>query len=311
MYYIVTGGAGYIGGHLVDELTNEGKEVIVIDDFSNGNYINNKAKYLKIDLRDKSILNLKIPDESIIYHLAANPDVRTSMIDPYEHFTRDVEATFNLLELARRNDAKLVIFASSSTVYGESDKIPTPENAELKPISNYGIFKLLGEQLLEYYSRVYGIKGVSVRLANVIGGRTSHGVIKDFVEKLRKNPSKLEILGNGRQRKSYIYITDTIEAFKVIENKSEKSYDVYNVGNEDWITVDEIAKIVEEEMGLTPIHEYKDRGDGRGWEGDVRFMLLDISKVKKLGWIPKYSSAQAVRLAVRDLIHGYKLHPKS
>ncbi|MFP3170226.1 MAG: NAD-dependent epimerase/dehydratase family protein [Sulfolobaceae archaeon] len=307
MSYVITGGAGYIGSHLVDALTKLYNDIVVIDDFSNGNYVNKKAKYLKIDLRDSSTSSLKIPAGSILYHLAANPDVRTSMINSYEHFSRDVIATFNVLEMARRNDVSLLVFASSSTVYGETDKIPTPENAELKPISNYGVFKLLGEHLLEYYSRVYGIKGISIRLANVTGGRVSHGVIKDFVEKLRKNPYKLEILGNGKQRKSYIYITDVIDAFLTLEKKFNGLYDAFNVGNEDWITVDEIAKIVEEEMNLTPVHEYVDKGEGRGWVGDVRFMLLDISKIKQLGWKPNYSSAQAVRLAVRDLIYGYKL----
>jgi UDP-glucose 4-epimerase len=307
MSYVITGGAGYIGSHLVDALTKLYNDIVVIDDFSNGNYVNKKAKYLKIDLRDSSTSSLKIPAGSILYHLAANPDVRTSMINSYEHFSRDVIATFNVLEMARRNDVSLLVFASSSTVYGETDKIPTPENAELKPISNYGVFKLLGEHLLEYYSRVYGMKGISIRLANVTGGRVSHGVIKDFVEKLRKNPYLLEILGNGKQRKSYIYITDVIDAFLTLEKKFNSLYDAFNVGNEDWITVDEIAKIVEEEMNLTPVHEYVDKGEGRGWVGDVRFMLLDISKIKQLGWKPNYSSAQAVRLAVRDLIYGYKL----
>ncbi|MEJ2770102.1 MULTISPECIES: NAD-dependent epimerase/dehydratase family protein [unclassified Stygiolobus] len=307
MSYVITGGAGYIGSHLVDALTKLYNDIVVIDDFSNGNYVNKKAKYLNIDLRDSSTSSLKIQAGSILYHLAANPDVRTSMINSYEHFSRDVIATFNVLEMARRNDVSLLVFASSSTVYGETDKIPTPENAELKPISNYGVFKLLGEHLLEYYSRVYGIKGISIRLANVTGGRVSHGVIKDFVEKLRKNPYKLEILGNGKQRKSYIYITDVIDAFLTLEKKFNGLYDAFNVGNEDWITVDEIAKIVEEEMNLTPVHEYIDKGEGRGWVGDVRFMLLDISKIKQLGWKPNYSSAQAVRLAVRDLIYGYKL----
>jgi UDP-glucose 4-epimerase len=307
MSYVITGGAGYIGSHLVDALTKLYNDIVVIDDFSNGNYVNKKAKYLKIDLRDSSTSSLKIQAGSILYHLAANPDVRTSMINSYEHFSRDVIATFNVLEMARRNDVSLLVFASSSTVYGETDKIPTPENAELKPISNYGVFKLLGEHLLEYYSRVYGIKGISIRLANVTGGRVSHGVIKDFVEKLRKNPYKLEILGNGKQRKSYVYITDVIDAFLTLEKKFNGLYDAFNVGNEDWITVDEIAKIVEEEMNLTPVHEYVDKGEGRGWVGDVRFMLLDISKIKQFGWKPNYSSAQAVRLAVRDLIYGYRL----
>jgi len=300
MVYIITGGAGYIGGHLTDYLLTK-DEVIVIDDFSYGKYVNQKATYIRADLRKDS--EIKIPKESVIFHLAANPDVRTSMIDPVEHFERDVKVTFNTLEIARKNDAKTIIFASSSTVYGEAQKIPTPEDAELKPISNYGLYKLMGEQMVEYYSRVYGIKGVSVRLANVTGGRVSHGVIYDFVHKILKNNKRLEILGNGKQRKSYIYISDTIDGMLLLAEKSEGLYSVYNLGNDDWTTVDEIAKIVEEEMNVFPEHIYIDPGDGRGWVGDVRFMLLDISKIKRLGWKPKYSSKEAVRLAVRDLLN--------
>ncbi|BFH73205.1 NAD-dependent epimerase/dehydratase family protein [Sulfurisphaera javensis] len=303
MIYIITGGAGYIGSHLTDYLVDKG-EVIVIDDFSYGKYINEKALYEKIDLRRHN--DLKIPKDSIIFHLAANPDVRTSMIDVEEHFERDVKVTLNVLEIARKNDAKKVIFASSSTVYGETDKIPTPENAELKPISNYGLYKLLGEQMVEYYSRVYGITGISVRLANVTGGRVSHGVIYDFVHKLLKNNKKLEILGNGKQKKSYVYISDTVEGFILLSEKVNRGYEVYNLGNEDWITVDEIAKIVEEEMNVSPEHIYIDSGDGRGWIGDVRFMLLDIKKIKELGWKPKYSSRDAVKQAVRDLLNGLR-----
>ena len=305
MVYIVTGGAGYIGGHLVDELVNKGEEVIVIDDFSNGSYINYHAKYIRKDLR-ADLKDLSIPKNSIIYHLAANPDVKTSMVNIREHFERDVLVTLNVLELARKFDAEKVIFASSSTVYGETDRIPTREDELLKPISNYGLFKLFGELMMEFYSRNYGIPTVSVRLANVTGGRVTHGVIKDFIEKLRRNPKKLEILGNGKQRKSYIYISDTISAFRVIERNTRSGYSVFNVGNEDWITVDEIARIIEEEMGVSPVHVYIDAGDGRGWIGDVRFMLLDISKLKQLGWKPNYSSAEVVRLAVRDIIYGYK-----
>jgi len=300
MVYVITGGAGYIGGHLTDYLVNK-DEVIVIDDFSYGKYVNQKAKYIKADLRKET--EIKVPKDSVIFHLAANPDVRTSMIDPIEHFERDVKATLNTLETARKNDAKIVVFASSSTVYGEAQKIPTPEDAELRPISNYGLYKLMGELMVEYYSRVYGIKGVSVRIANVTGGRVSHGVVYDFVHKILKNNKRLEILGNGKQKKSYIYISDAVEGLVFLSERSEGQYSVYNLGNEDWITVDEIAKIVEEEMNVFPEHVYIDPGDGRGWAGDVRFMLLDISKIKRLGWRPKYSSREAVRLAVRDLLN--------
>ncbi len=298
MISVVTGGAGYIGSHLVDHLIQNGDDVISIDDYSYGNYTNNKAKNIKIDLR---IAYPEIPKESIIYHLAANPDVRTSMENIYEHFDRDVKTMLNVMEMARKYDAKMVVFFSSSTVYGEG-KIPTTEIDEIKPISNYGLFKVLGENILSFYAENYGIKGISLRLANITGGRVSHGVVIDFIKKLRKNKEVLEILGNGKQRKSYLYITDLLSSIDVLVKYFKGLYDAFNIGNDDWITVEEIARIVEEEMGLSPKHVYIDAGEGRGWKGDVRFMLLDISKIKSFGWLPKYSSAQAVRLAVRDVL---------
>jgi UDP-glucose 4-epimerase len=298
MTSVVTGGAGYIGGHLVDHLIENGEDVISIDDYSSGMYVNEKAQNIKLDLR---IAYPEIPKEAIIYHLAANPDVKTSMENIYEHFERDVKVTLNVMEMARKYDAKMVIFFSSSTVYGEG-KIPTTELDEIKPISNYGLFKVLGEEILNFYARNYGIRGVSLRLANITGGRISHGVVIDFIKKLRKNKEVLEILGNGKQRKSYLYITDLLSAVDVIVRYFKGLYDSFNIGNDDWVTVDEIARIVEEEMSLSPKHVYVDAGEGRGWKGDVRFMLLDISKIKSFGWLPKYSSAQAIRLAVRDVL---------
>ncbi|MDT7861175.1 MAG: NAD-dependent epimerase/dehydratase family protein, partial [Saccharolobus sp.] len=252
--YIVTGGAGYIGSHLVDHLVSRNFKVIVIDDFSFGKYINKKAITIKYDLRLSNLNELinRVEKGGIIYHLAANPDVRTSMINVGEHFERDVKVTLNVMELARKIDAEKVIFTSSSTVYGETDKIPTPESEEPKPISNYGLFKLLCENIIKYYAHQYGIKSIVTRLANITGGRVSHGVVVDFIRKLNQNPNILEILGNGKQKKSYLYIDELIDAFILLENKVNTTYDIYNIGNTDWITVNEIAEIVIEEMKLNP-----------------------------------------------------------
>ncbi len=299
----VTGGAGYIGGHLTDRLIDDGYDVVIIDDLSSATYVNPKAILKRVDLRVEN--DLKLKDVDVIFHLAANPDVRTSMINSSEHFDRDVKATFNLLEIARKNDVNTVVFASSSTVYGES-KIPTPEWAPINPISNYGLFKVMGEEMLKFYSNNYGIRGISVRYANVTGGRVSHGVVKDFVEKLRKDPSKLEILGNGKQRKSYIYIDDAVNSLLFLNDYYKGKYGEFNVGNEDWITVNDIAEIIEQEMGLKPLHSYRDELGGRGWEGDVRLMLLDCMKITSLGWRPTLSSREAVRLAARDVVNGYR-----
>ncbi|MEM4139160.1 MAG: NAD-dependent epimerase/dehydratase family protein, partial [Sulfolobaceae archaeon] len=225
--YIITGGAGYIGGHLVDRLVEVYKEeVLVIDNFSSGNYVNPKARLIKQDLRfleinDNIFINYK---NSIIYHLAANPSVKDSMLDVFTHFESDVKATLVVLELARRLDATKLIFTSSSTVYGEAKILPTPENAEKKPISNYGLFKLICENMIEYYSRVYGLRSIVIRLANVVGGRMNHGVIVDFIKKLRNDNKRLEILGNGKQKKSYIYISDVIDGFLLLESKVNESY---------------------------------------------------------------------------------------
>ncbi|AWR99323.1 NAD-dependent epimerase/dehydratase family protein [Metallosphaera hakonensis] len=300
---VVTGGAGYIGGHLVDRLVESGADVVVIDDLSYGKYVNSRAKFLKFDLR----LGFPMIEEcDTVYHLAANPDVRTSMENVEEHFERDVKVTLNTLEMARRSDCSYFIFFSSSTVYGEA-KIPTSEREETNPISNYGLFKLMGEDMVKFYSLNYGISALSLRLANITGGRVSHGVVVDFVRKLMKDPNVLEILGNGKQRKSYLYIDELIAAVLLLREKFKGRYDFYNVGNRDWVTVEEIASIVEEEMGLKPVHKYLDNGDGRGWKGDVRLMLLDISKIEAVGWKPTLSSREVVRRATRDVLRllGY------
>ncbi len=294
--FVVTGGAGYIGGHLVDRLANLG-DVTAIDDFSSGSYRNRRAKYVKADLsRERP----KIAKGSLVYHLTADPDVRESMQQAQEHFDRDVRATLNAAEMARSCDASGIIFTSSSTVYGEADRIPTPESERLSPISYYGLYKMLGEQVLEFYGKNYGMPITSLRLANIIGGRMSHGVIVDFIRKLRLNPEKLEILGNGRQRKSYVHVNDLIDLLVGLKLNGVKTY---NVGNKDWVTVERIAQIVEEGMHISPQHVFNDTHDGRGWEGDVRLMMLDSSLIERgTGWRPSITSEEAVRKAVNELL---------
>ena len=317
---IVTGGAGFIGSYIVDYLVRQGiEEIIVIDNFSSGNIENLREhlgkKYLKIvkdDLKKWGNWVREFKNVDIVFHYAANPEVRISSIEPRIHFEENVLATFNVLEASRKYDVKYHVFASSSTVYGEAKTIPTPEDYHpLEPISVYGASKIASEYHYIAYSKLYSMNSLILRYANIIGPRSSHGVIIDFIKKLLKNPRKLEILGDGTQKKSYLYIIDAVDAtFHTLNHfiREGIDYDIYNIGNDDWIRVVDIADIVVEEMGLENV-EYifvKTTPDGRGWPGDVKLMLLDIKKIKKIGWRPKWSSREAVRMTAREIIKKIK-----
>ncbi|MEM0085766.1 MAG: NAD-dependent epimerase/dehydratase family protein, partial [Zestosphaera sp.] len=264
MKAVVTGGAGFIGSHVTEYLVIKGFEVVVVDNLSSGSLenINHLIKNGKVKLLIK---DLKIFDDELrnafneadtVYHFAANPEVRVSMTEPRTHFEENVLVTFNVLEGCRLNDVKEVVFASSSTVYGDAQVFPTPEDHPTKPISVYGVSKLMSENLLAGYSDIYGIRALSLRFANIVGPRQTHGVIVDFISKLRRNPKKLEILGDGTQRKSYLHVIDLIEGMHIaLEHlrKSSARYEVYNIGNTDWISVKEIADLVVEELGLNNV----------------------------------------------------------
>ena len=199
-------------------------------------------------------------------------------------------------------DTKTVLFTSSSTVYGEASRIPTPEDyAPLKPISVYGSSKLACEALIVGYAYAYGFKAVIYRLANIIGPRSTHGVVYDFVRKLRKNPRELEVLGDGTQTKSYLFIDDCVDAMLVGLEKAESQVEVFNIGSEDQIDVKTIANIVISEMGLKNVRLRFTGGvnGGRGWVGDVKNMLLETSRIKSRGWMPRHNSEESVRLAIR------------
>ena len=251
-------------------------------------------------------LKKALEDCEIVFHLAANPNVKIGAFNTRIDYEQNILATYNLLEALRENDeCKNIVFTSTSTVYGEAEKMPTPEDyGPLKPISLYGASKLACEALISGYSHLFGFKSVICRLANIVGSRSGHGVICDFINKLRNNPKTLEVLGDGTQRKSYLYVKDCVEAMILAAEKSSSQVEIYNIGSEDSVNVAAIAKIVIEEMGLKDVEiRYTGGVDGgRGWKGDVKVMLLDISKIKSLGWKPKLNSAEAVRQAAKDII---------
>jgi len=314
---VITGGAGFLGSHIVDALMRAGWEVSVIDNLSSGSlrnlmrWINSTGfSFIRGDLKERDGgWRSALQEADVVFHFAANPEVRISTTEPRIHFDENVMATFNVLEAAREEDINTFIFASSSTVYGDPELIPTPEDHPKRPISIYGASKLACEVLLETYHRLYGLRTLSLRYANIIGPRLTHGVIVDFIRKLKADPHELEILGDGTQKKSYLYVSDAVSATLHLLNlmlDGVFSCEAFNVGNEDWVSVVEIADIVAEVMGLSDVkHKFKPMTpDGRGWPGDVKLMLLDISKLKATGWKPTMSSGEAVRRAAEELLLG-------
>lgn len=320
MKVLVTGGAGFIGSHLVDRLMEEGYKVRVVDNLSAGRLKNLSRwredanfEFVEGDLREASVASQAVNGIDVVFHLAANPEVRIGSQKPGEIYENNVTVTYNLLEAMRKHRVRGLVFTSSSTVYGEAGKIPTPEDySPLEPISIYGASKLACEALISGYAHTFKMKSLVLRLANIVGERSNHGVIYDFIVKLKRNPKTLEILGDGSQRKSYLHVSDCIEAILHLYEKFEGDevlYDVYNVGSEDWVLVREIADMVVEGLGLENV-EYKFTGGvegGRGWPGDVKIMLLDIGKAKSRSWKPKLNSRQAVERAIRELINNLNL----
>jgi UDP-glucose 4-epimerase len=314
---LVTGGAGFIGSHIVDKFILNNAEVKVLDNLSTGSVsnlsqcINNKKFYfIRGDLNHCEYLTKALQEVRTIFHIAAHPEVRTGINNPRIAYEENIRNTFYLLEEIRKSSTvDSLIFTSSSTIYGDPNTIPTPEDYGLPfPVSIYAASKLACESLISSYCHTYGIKGWIFRLANVVGSRSRHGVVWDFIKKLRINSRKLEILGDGLQSKSFIHITDCIESLfhcLLLSNPRHERMEVFNIGNEDKIDVISIAKTVCNVMNLKDVKLVTTGGvdNGRGWTGDVKIMQLDISKLKKLGWYPKLSSMEAIAISCNELLH--------
>ena len=309
----VTGCAGFIGSHHVDALLNKGAEVVGLDNFSSGsmNNIEGARENGNFDLIEGDILCEEDLDELMtdvetVYHLAANPDVRVGVADTQTHLNQNIIGTYNVLETMRRKSVGMISFTSTSTVYGEALEIPTPEDyGPLKPISLYGASKLSCEALISSYCHVFDFRSLIFRFANVVGSRSGHGVIHDFIFKLEKDPNKLEILGSPPGTlKSYCSVQDCIEGMLAAEKNCIEKVGIYNIGSNDTLDVQSIANIVAEEMGLGKVkHSWTGGVDGgRGWVGDVKQMQLSLTKIISEGWKPRMGSAEAVRAAAKDLL---------
>lgn len=310
MNILVAGGAGFIGSHLCDALLSKNNTVIVADKLIMGSKNiehlsqNTNFKFYEMELANQDNVDKLFKDNKfdIVYHMAANSDISKSANDTSIDFNDTLLTTRVLLESMRKNNVKNIFFASTSAVYGEMpDIVLNEETGGLKPVSYYGGAKLASEALISSYVSMCDMNAVIFRFPNVIGPRLTHGVVYDFVKKLRNNPKELLILGNGTQCKPYIYVTDLVNAIVKLTEQFEPGVDVFNISvMSEGTSVTHIAEIVVDVLGLSDV-EFKYTGGDRGWKGDVPRFKYDISKVLATGWKPEYTSDEAVRKAAQSL----------
>lgn len=307
---LVTGGAGFIGSNTIGRLVDK-NAVTVIDNLSNGpddrfiRPFNSKSdfKFIKADITDEDTFK-KLKKFDLVIHLAANSDVRRGSENPEIDFKQNIIGTKNVLNFMRDSGSKELIFSSTSAVYGEASVLPTPETyGPCLPISSYGASKLANEGMINAYSHYYGIRASIFRFANVVGINSTHGVIFDFLNKLRKNSDTLEILGDGTQAKSYIHVSDCVDSMLFLHEKTNKT-DIFNLGNDKMTSVKSIADMIIKKLGFKNT-KYKFVGgfEGRGWKGDVKKAQLDVHKVNALGWKNRYSSDEAVSRSIDENIN--------
>lgn len=308
MEYIVTGCAGFIGSNLVDRLLSDGKTVLGIDNFSTGQrrfvepvLSNPNYKLVECDLTDLNLIKELFSGGSVVFHLAANADVRFGLNHPFKDLEQNTIVTYNVLEAMRANNIKRILFSSTGSVYGEAQIIPTPETAPF-PIqtSLYGASKVACEGLISAYAEGYGFEASIFRFVSILGERYTHGHIFDFTKKLLLNPNELDVLGNGRQRKSYLYVSDCINAMLLALSITNPKVDIFNLGVNDFCEVNDSIKWILSELNLNPKIVYS--GGDRGWIGDNPFIFLDNNKIVKLGWAPKKTIEEGVRTTVKYLL---------
>lgn len=311
MNVLVAGGAGFIGSHLIDCLLKAGENVVCADKLIMGKqniehlFENSHFKFYEMELIEQDKVNQIFDAENIevVYHLAANSDIQKGGEEPSIDFNDTLLTTRTLLEGMRKHDVKKLFFASTSAVYGEMPDVELTETTGgIMPVSYYGGAKLASEALISSYVSMCDMSAVIFRFPNVIGPRLTHGAVFDFIRKLRKNSSELEILGDGTQCKPYIYVLDLVEAIMRLTQEFAPGEVVYNISvTSPGTTVTHIAEIVVEELGLGKVR-FRYTGGDRGWKGDVPRFSYDISKVLATGWRPKYASDEAVRQTVKDAI---------
>jgi UDP-glucose 4-epimerase len=305
--FIVTGCAGFIGSNMVDRLLLEGFNVIGIDNFITGRreflknaLLDSNFKLLELDLLSNEFSSYIFSDVEAVFHFAANADVRFGINHPRKDLEQNTIVSFNVLESMRKSRINKIIFSSTGSVYGESSVIPTPEDAPF-PIqtSLYGASKVACEGLISAYCGGFGFQSWIFRFVSILGERYTHGHIYDFYQKLKIEPTVMTVLGNGRQRKSYLYIQDCIDAIMLSVNKTNEKINIFNLGVDGYIEVNKSIDLICRELGFKPRLEYS--GGDRGWIGDNPLIYLDTKKIQSIGWMPKFNIEQGVIQTVKYL----------
>ncbi|HMO49992.1 MAG TPA: NAD-dependent epimerase/dehydratase family protein [Kiritimatiellia bacterium] len=304
---LVTGGAGFIGSHLVDRLLQNGNAVQVFDNLSTGMLANlrdaqqhDRFRFIQGDLLDEAAIRRAAEGVDVIFHLAANADVRFGTEHPRRDLEQNTIVTYNVLEAARLNGVGKFVFSSTGSVYGEAPVIPTPEDAPF-PVqtSLYGASKVAGECLIQAYAEGFGMRGYIFRFVSILGERYSHGHVIDFYRKLMADPTRLPVLGNGHQKKSYLYVHDCIDAIFTALDKAEDKVNIFNLGTDEYCEVNDSIGWICGHMGISPKLEYA--GGDRGWIGDNPFILLDCARMRSLGWAPRLTIRESIIKTLRYL----------
>lgn len=312
MRALVTGGAGFIGSSLVDRLLAAGHQVIAFDNFSTGQEefladANRQPGFRLVrgDTLDSSALTTAMRGVDVVFHLAANADVRFGTEHPRRDLEQNTIATFNVLEAMRANGTTRVVFSSTGSIYGEAAVIPTPEDAPF-PVqtSLYGASKLAGEGLIQAYCEGFGFRAWIFRFVSILGERYTHGHVFDFYRSLRADATRLRVLGNGRQRKSYLYIQDCIDAIFLAMDRATDKVNVLNLGTDEYCEVNDSIGWINAHLGLAPALDYT--GGERGWIGDNPFIFLDATRMRALGWTPRLTIREGI---IRTLDY-LRAHPE-
>jgi UDP-glucose 4-epimerase len=291
---LITGGAGFIGSNLADRLVAD-VEVAILDNFSTGHreWVNPAAELFEGDVLDADVLREAMQGCDTVFHLQANADVRHGLERTRVDLEQNTIATANVLEAMRETGAHTIVFSSTGSVYGEPDVFPTPEDAPF-PVqtSLYAASKLAGEGLIGAYCHGFGIRGLVFRFVSILGERYTHGHVIDFYRALRADPTKLRVLGDGRQRKSYLYVQDCVNAMLTALQAHDAGFAVYNLGTDESIVVDESIAVITDYLGVQPVLEHT--GGARGWAGDSPLIHLDAAKIRSLGWAPSLTIRESV-----------------